>query len=298
MNTTLKAFFDLTRAHFFFAWPLLFCSGLMLAFENYGNFSWFLTLKVALIGLIGFEAGFILNDYVDREYDKKDVETGGLTSYWRPFKERPIASGLIAPEKALILFFSLVILAIFLTISLAWPHSLFVIAIGVYSYSIEYFYQVKKRDQTLPLAQLLGRTDFAFFPIAGYLALGYPDLTAVMYFIFFYPFAEAHLGVNDLADIENDRARGMKTIPILYGIRGTTRWILGFSLLHIFAALLFMTRLGVVTRIGFIIGIGLIGIANYRILKEKSEHVALEVLPLFHVTMVVYTVAIILGYVL
>jgi len=297
MNTSLKAFLDLTRAHFFFAWPLLFCSGLVLAFENYGNFSWLLTIKVACIGLIGFEAGFVLNDYIDREYDKKDVDTDGLTRYWRPFKERPIPSGLIPPTKVLVLFVIVVILVILLTLTLPWPHLLFISAIGVYSYSIEFFYQLKKRNQTLPIAQLLGRTDFALFPVAGYLTYGNPDLTALIYFVFFYPFAEAHLGINDLADVRNDEARGMKTVSTLYGTRGSTQWIFGFSLLHLIAAFFFMTMLSVVTRIGFVLGMCIIIFANYRILKEKSASVALRVLPLFHVTMVIYAGAIILGYV-
>ncbi|WP_269850098.1 UbiA prenyltransferase family protein [Methanosarcina horonobensis] len=89
MKETLKAYIDLTRAHFLPAWPLIFCSGLVLAFANYGGFSWTLIIKAALIGLLGFEAGFVLNDYVDRNRDRLDVENT-LTKYWRPFKERPI----------------------------------------------------------------------------------------------------------------------------------------------------------------------------------------------------------------
>ena len=67
------------------------------------------------------------------------------------------------------------------------PHLLF-------SYSVEVFYQVRKRKQRFPLAQLAGRTDFALFPVAGYLCIGNPDATALLYFLFFYPFAQAHLG--------------------------------------------------------------------------------------------------------
>ena len=103
MTETLKAYIDLTRAHFLPAWPFIFCSGLVLAFANYGGFSWALTIKVALIGLFGFEAGFVLNDYVDRNRDRLDVENT-LTDYWRPFKERPIPSGKISSKNAFWLF--------------------------------------------------------------------------------------------------------------------------------------------------------------------------------------------------
>jgi 4-hydroxybenzoate polyprenyltransferase len=45
IQENLKAYLDLTRAHFFPVWPIIFCSGLMLAFANYGGFSWSLTMK-------------------------------------------------------------------------------------------------------------------------------------------------------------------------------------------------------------------------------------------------------------
>ena len=107
---TLKGYVDLTRVHFSLAWPLLFCSGLVLAFQNYGGFSWSLTIRAALIGLFGFVAGIVLNDYVDRELDEKDVEFNRLTRYWRPFGKRPIPSGRISPQKALGLFLVLAVL--------------------------------------------------------------------------------------------------------------------------------------------------------------------------------------------
>ncbi len=99
MASTLRAYADLTRIQFFFAWPLLFLSGLFLSFPRYGGFDWLLVGKAALIGFLGFEAGFVLNDYVDREYDVRDVEDG-MTRYWRPFKERPIPSGKVSPRAA------------------------------------------------------------------------------------------------------------------------------------------------------------------------------------------------------
>ena len=97
MNTTLRAYIDLMRLQFSFAWPLLFSSGYLLATMTYGGFSWFELVKVALIGFFGFEAGLVLNDYVDRDYDKKDVD-GRLTKYWRLSGTRPIPSGSSRPH--------------------------------------------------------------------------------------------------------------------------------------------------------------------------------------------------------
>jgi 4-hydroxybenzoate polyprenyltransferase len=293
MNPTIRAYIDLTRLQFFFAWPLLFCSGYLLATTVYGNFGWFDLARVSLIGFFGFEAGLVLNDYIDREYDKKDIESDKLTRYWRIFRTRPIAAGLIPPSHALGLFIGLAAVAACLIVTLPYPHSLIVLLIMIYSYTIEMFYQIEKRQpQQFPFAQLIGRTDFALFPVAGYLCLGNPDLNAFLYFVFFYPFALAHLGANDLIDVANDRVRGMSTIPILYDIPRTTYWIAGFTIIHAMMAFLFMTRLGWIGRAGLLIGLILLMVANAVILKYRTPEAALKVLPLFHVAMLIYAASI------
>ncbi len=295
-SSTLKAYLDLTRLHFFFVWPLLFCSGLFLSFAHYGGFSWSLVLKSALIGLIGFEAGFVLNDYVDREIDRRDIEHDKLTKYWRPFGQRPLISGEISPSRAITLFFVLVGATSALILTLPYPNSAYVFVIMVYCYSMEYFYQVKKRDQRFPIAQLIGRTDFSLFPVAGYLCNGRPDAAALLYFIYFYPFAQAHLGANDIIDAANDEAREMKTIPILYGSEGTKRWILFFTLLHFGGAIFFMQVVGSIASYGMIISLLLLLLANIIILRSDSSAIWLRALPLFHVAMLVSITAIIVGY--
>ncbi|WP_067048828.1 UbiA family prenyltransferase [Methanofollis ethanolicus] len=291
---TLRAYADLLRIQFAFAWPLLFCSGLFLAFGTYGGFSWPLVVTAALIGLFGFEAGMVLNDYVDRERDRRDVE-GRLTRYWRLFGIRPLAAGEIKAGHALALFLLLALVALALTATLPYPHSLFVAGVMAYSYAVEVFYQLKKRDQSFPVAQVVGRTDFALFPVAGYLAAGMPDLTALLYFLFFYPYALAHLGANDLVDVENDRARGMRTVPLLYGTRAGVLWVAGFTAVHGLTALLFAGVLGTVARGGLLLGFLLLVVANLVILRDRTPEAAMRVLPLCHLAMVVYAAGMVLG---
>jgi len=294
LAATLRAYADLTRIHFFFAWPLLFCSGLMLAAATYGTFSWWLLAKGALIGFLGFEAGFVLNDYIDRDLDRRDIEHSRLTKYWRIFGSRPIPAGSVSPQAALRLFALLFALTLLLIATLPYPNCLFVFAIMVFSYAVEVFYQIKKRNQSFPVAQLVGRTDFALFPVAGYLCAGYPDTTALAYFVFFYPFAMAHLGVNDLIDIANDRVRQLRTIPVLYGISGTVFWIGCFSIFHAITAAVFFPHLGIIAGTGIITGLILLLVANILILRGSDPDSAMKALPLFHVTMVVYAGAILL----
>jgi 4-hydroxybenzoate polyprenyltransferase len=275
---------------------LLFCSGYLLATTVYGNFAWEDLVRVALIGFFGFEAGLVLNDYVDRQYDKKDIESDKLTRYWRIFGKRPIAEGLIPPNHALGLFLLFAAITVCLIATLPYPHSLMVILVMVYCYTMEIFYQMEKRQvQKFPFAQILGRTDFALFPVAGYLCLGNPDVNAFLYFVFFYPFALAHLGANDLIDVANDRARELSTIPIVYDIPRTAYWIAGFTIIHGMMASVFMTRLGVIGRFGIIAGLCLLVIANVVILMKKTPDATLKVLPLFHVAMILYAASIALS---
>jgi 4-hydroxybenzoate polyprenyltransferase len=289
MNATLQAYIDLMRLQFFFAWPLLFSSGYLLATMTSGGFSWFVLAKVALIGFLGFEAGLVLNDYIDRDIDKKDVEQDRLTKYWRLFGTRPLPAGLIPPLHALALFMVLAGIAAMLILALPYPHSIYVLLMMVYCYMIEAFYQFEKRiPQVFPFPQLIGRTDFALFPVAGYICAGSPDTTAFLYFIFFYPFALAHLGANDLIDEANDRARGLRTIPTLYDAERTRYWIAGFTIIHAMMAVLFISRLDLIAQAGICSGLALLVIANIVILKERTPDAALKVLPLFHGAMVLY----------
>ena len=292
----IKSYIDLTRIQFFFVWPLLFLSGLFLSFLRYGGFDWLLVGKAAAISLLGFEAGFVLNDYIDRDLDARDIEHDKLTKYWRAFGRKPLASRLVPARNALILIVILASLSAALILTLPSPNSYWILFIMLYSYAVEVFYQIKKRKQRLPLAQLIGRTDFSLFPVAGYLVNGRPDVVTLLYFLFFYPFAQAHLGVNDLIDVANDKVREMKTIPVLYGLKGTGKWIQGFTVIHLIGAIAFASILKPTAIIGMVLGGILLIAANITIQRNTTPDTALKVLPMFHVAMLIYTTSIILSY--
>jgi 4-hydroxybenzoate polyprenyltransferase len=298
MNVNVKAYMDLTRLHFFFVWPTLFCAGLFLAFQYNDGFSWLLVAKVALIGFLGFEAGLVLNDIVDGDIDKKEVEFDKMTKYWRVFGNRPISQGLIPRQNALLFFAVLVAATSILIFTLPFPQAFYVSSIMLICYSLEVFYQIKKRNQNFPFAQLIGRIDFTLFPLAGYLCLGAPSVNILLFGFFFYPLALAHLGVNDISDVVNDQAKEMKTIPLLYGLKGTVYWILLFSVLHLVATIFFLNVLGTIAIAGFAVGFSLIAAANIIILKGKNAAAGMKALPMFHVAMLIYAVTIILEYVI
>lgn len=298
MSIKIKAYVDLLRLHFFFVWPILFCAGLFFGFLFYGGFSLLLVLQAVLIAFFGFEAGLVLNDIVDANIDKKELESDKkLTKYWRPFGKRPISQGLIPRSHAIGLFALLVTLTSIVIFTLPFPNALYIFAIMVTCYVLEVFYQIKKRNEKFPVAQVVGRVDFALFLVAGYLCVGSPDFNALLLFLFFYPLALAHLGVNDLVDVANDEAKGMNTIPTLYGMKVTSWWVLLFSVLHFVMAIVFLTRLGTLAALaGFILSWSLIAIGNSKIMKGKSAEASLKALPMFHLAMLIYAITIIANY--
>ena len=298
MSEEIRAFIDLLRLHFFFVWPTLFCAGLFLAFSFYGGFSWVLVAQAILIGLLGFEGGLVLNDIVDANIDKKELASDvKLTKYWRPFAERPIPQGLISRRLAIGIFAVLVALTSIIIFTLPFPNALYVFAIMIICYCLEVFYQIKKRKETFPIAQVVGRIDFALFLVAGYLCVGKPDLNALILFLFFYPLALAHLGVNDLVDVANDKAKGLNTIATLYGNKATVYWILGFSVWHFTMAIVFLSRIVSFLAIGgFAISLLLITFGNRKIFMQKSPDSAIKSLPTFHVAMLIYAITIIANY--
>ena len=294
MKEKLKSYIDLTRAHFAPVWPMLFVSGLMLAFRNLGFFSWELLLLAIFIGLFGFEAGMVLNDIVDHNIDKKDTEDT-LTNYWRPFKERPIASGKVSLREAILVFFVLVAITVILILFVPFPNLIYIYIIMGYAYSMEVFYQMVKRKQKFPIAQILGRTDLLLFPIAGYLLIGQFNLTIVFYLLFMYPWALAHLGANDIVDIENDKAKGLKTIAGLYGVKGNKIWVHSFSAAHIITSVIFVLfDLGIVAIYGFAVSWILIIVANIIIARGKEAKTWLKSLPMFHGSLLIYILSIII----
>jgi len=294
MREKIRALLDLTRARFAPVWPLLFASGYLLAVENYGQFSWTVLIHVALIGLFGFEAGMVLNDVIDHKIDERDVEFDKLTKYWRPFGKRPIPASLISFKTAVWIDALFFLTTFFLILALPQSNRWYILAMMPVCYSLESFYNLKKRRERLPLAQLVGRMDFALFPVVGYLTVGVWDYRATLFFLFFYPLALVHLGVNDLVDIVNDRARKVNTVTTMYGIDGTIKWVGVATAIHLIMAVLFVSSLGVTARYGFLIGFALISIANGLIITEKTPGSALKALPLVHATMLVYIVSIIL----
>jgi 4-hydroxybenzoate polyprenyltransferase len=293
LKTKIEAYLDLTRAHFAPVWPLLFISGLLIAFREYNYFSLSLLIVVFFIGLFGFEAGMVLNDIIDRKIDKLATDNA-FTKYWRPFKKRPLTDDIISFQEAIIIFLIFISITVVLIAFLPFPNNFYLYIIMIYAYSVEIFYQKKKENQKFPIAQLIGRTDLTFFPVAGYLCYGNLSFTIILLMLFLYPWAQAHLGVNDLGDYENDKAKNLKTITTLYGIKGNIKWIAYFTLIQIASAtLLLILKLGFIALIGFSLSFFLLITANISLFKKQTQNIAIKMLPRYHASLLIYILSII-----
>jgi geranylgeranylglycerol-phosphate geranylgeranyltransferase len=93
----------------------------------------------------------------------------------------------------------------------------------------------------------------------------------------------------------NDRARGMKTVPVLFGMDRGVAWVVTFSVIHVGLAVIFLYTIGTLAWIGFIPGFILLAIANQRILRDRTPEVALGALPLFHASLLIYALSLIVG---
>jgi 4-hydroxybenzoate polyprenyltransferase len=123
-------------------------------------------------------------------------------------------------------------------------------------------------------------------------------MQALLYLVFFYPLALTHLGLNDLADYENDKARKLATIPVLYGASGSVRWIALWSVAHLLASAAFVTVFDSPARYGLLGGLLLLAVANYKVLRKQTPEAAAGSLPFFHAALFVYLLSIFLDFAL
>jgi 4-hydroxybenzoate polyprenyltransferase len=109
--------------------------------------------------------------------------------------------------------------------------------------------------------------------------------------------ALAHLGVNDLADVVNDQAKGLNTIPTLYGMKATAYWVVAFTIFHLVVAAVFLTVIGLWAIIGFAVSFALLTFGDVIILKGKSAQAAIKALPMFHLSMLIYAISVVANYI-
>ena len=202
----LKLFIDLTRLKKPIGYMLLFwpCAwGLTLAydFSNNLNLYLFYLLLFFLGSILMRSAGCIVNDILDRKFDKKVYRT----------KNRPIAAGKISVTKALFYSGLLCLLAFFILINF----NLFTIIIALASMPLAFTYPLMKRFTYWP--QFFLGVTFNYGLILGWTSIS-PEVSLTP-IIFYFGAIFWTLGYDTIygyQDIKDDEIIGLKSTSIKF----------------------------------------------------------------------------------
>lgn len=200
---TLENYVNLTRLNrpigiYLLLWPTL--SALWLAAEGFPDIK---TLIIFSLGvLIMRSAGCVINDYADRKIDGHVSRT----------KDRPIATGLISEKHALLLFFSLVFLALVLVLMT----NALTVKMSLVAVLLASAYPFMKRHTYLP--QVVLGAAFAWAVPMAYTALGSPlDETTWLLFSATVLWTVAYDTQYAMVDREDDIKIGVRSTAILFG---------------------------------------------------------------------------------
>ena len=158
-------------------------------------------LMSALSAVLINGAGNAFNDILDLDIDRIN----------RP--ERPLPSGRINPREAALFTFVLAACGSLLALALSPLHALFATAI----IALLAIYSIYLKNSTLwgnILVGIIGSSAFVYGALAAE-SLGRVWIPAALAFLF-------HLGreiIKDIEDIEGDRLRGNRTLPLRWGTR-------------------------------------------------------------------------------
>ena len=199
---------------------------------------WLALAQILFVGITGFSAGFVVNDWMDWRADKVTLAARGQYPEYaaqlrreRPLTgTRPIAAGIIRPASALAFALALIAAAAAVALTLPVPHRWYVLAGLLFGNGAEALYCVIKRGQRrFPFATFLSAALVALPASVGYLAAHRPDLTALLLFASFYAWEVGFNQLHDAVDAENDRRRGIFTLSGTFGLRFVAAWCLTLS---------------------------------------------------------------------
>jgi 4-hydroxybenzoate polyprenyltransferase len=168
-------------------------------------------------------AGCVINDYADREIDPHVART----------RERPIASGKVTPDEALMLFVVLGLLALALVLMLN-RLSLYISLVAVLSAAV---YPFMKRITYIPQA-FLGMAFAWAIPMAWAAQTNAIPEEAWLLFIVVILWAMAYDTMYAMADREDDLKIGVKSTAILFG--DADRLMIGLIQLSVLAGLVML----------------------------------------------------------
>ena len=220
----IKLFIELTRLKKPIGYMLLFwpCAwGLTLAYDFSGNLNhyYFYLILFFLGAVLMRSAGCIVNDILDKEFDKKVLRT----------KDRPIASGKISIKIALFYSWILCLLALFVLLNF----NQFTIFLALGSMPLAFTYPLMKRFTYWP--QLFLGITFNYGLILGWTAI--KGEIGIIPIIFYFGAIFWTLGYDTIygyQDIKDDEIIGLKSTSIKFKGKEKKFLFICYTLLLIF----------------------------------------------------------------
>ena len=202
----IKLFIELTRLEKPIGYMLLFwpCAwGLTLAYdftENLNNYFFYLMLFF-LGAILMRSAGCIVNDILDKEFDKKVFRT----------KNRPIASGQISIKVGILYAVSLCLLALMVLLNF----NQFTIILALGSMPLAFTYPLMKRFTYWP--QLFLGITFNYGLILGWTAIkGQIDIITILFYFGAIFWTLGYDTIYGFQDIKDDEIIGLKSTSIKF----------------------------------------------------------------------------------
>jgi len=166
-----------------------------------------LLFVVFLIGLFGHICGYVLNDYADLEVDKKSHE----------LKEKPLVSGIIPKNNALIIAFIAALVSYILTIFF-FRYLQTILLLGLATIlTITYNFYGKK----IPGSDVIVAGTIAVFFLIGASSISMPftNLVYIVCLIFFFDVVFINIVEGGLKDVDHDYLSRAKTLATVTGVK-------------------------------------------------------------------------------
>ena len=221
----LNLFIELTRlkkpiGYLLLFWPCVWGLTLIYDFNGSLNIYFFYILLFFLGSVLMRSAGCIVNDILDRKFDKKVSRT----------KNRPIASGKISVQTGFLYAFILCLLAFFVLINFNY----FTIIIALASMPLAFTYPLMKRFTYWP--QLFLGITFNYGLILGWTSISEQiDIAPIIFYLGAIFWTLGYDTIYGFQDIKDDEIIGVKSTSIKF--KGTAKIFLILCYLSLISSL-------------------------------------------------------------
>jgi len=202
----LKLFIELTRldkpiGYMLLFWPCLWGLTISYDFKDDINLFFIYGILFFLGAMLMRSAGCIVNDIIDKDFDKKVERT----------KNRPIASGKVSKELGLIYTLILCLLAFLILINFNW----FTIILALGSMPLAFAYPLMKRYTYWP--QLFLGITFNYGLILGWVSINNSlDIVPIIFYIGAIFWTLGYDTIYGFQDIKDDEIIGIKSTSIKF----------------------------------------------------------------------------------